>query len=112
MGRLQGKVAFLTGAGAGIAKATALAFAREGARVAIVEINSELGRAAERQVREAGGEIIGVEGTESGEWVLVDTGDIVVHVMQPNVRKHYDLESLWQTKPKRPAGAAKATEKE
>ena len=35
----------------------------------------------------------------------VDTGDIVVHVMQPNVRKHYDLESLWQTKPRRAAGA-------
>lgn len=61
MGRLSGKVAFLTGAGAGIAKASALAFAREGARVAIVEINAETGRAAEREVRAAGGDAIFVE---------------------------------------------------
>lgn len=58
MGRLSGKVAFLTGAGSGIAKASALAFAKEGARVALVEINSELGRAAEQQVRAAGGDAI------------------------------------------------------
>ena len=56
MGRLEGQVAFLTGAGSGIAKASALAFAREGAKIAIVEINGELGRASERQVREAGGD--------------------------------------------------------
>jgi NAD(P)-dependent dehydrogenase (short-subunit alcohol dehydrogenase family) len=61
MGRLEGKVAFLTGAGAGIAKATALAFAREGAKVGLAEINPELGRAAERAVREAGGEALFVE---------------------------------------------------
>jgi len=67
-----------------------------------------LARNVEDKVREAGGEILGVEGADAGEWVLVDTGDIVVHVMQPNVRKHYDLESLWQTKPRRAAGSAKA----
>lgn len=61
MGRLDGKIAFITGAGAGIAKASALAFAREGARVAIVEINVETGRAAEKQVREAGGEALFIE---------------------------------------------------
>ena len=55
----------------------------------------------EDKVREAGGEIIGVEGMDTGEWVLVDLGEIVVHVMQPKVRAHYDLESLWQVKPKR-----------
>jgi ribosome-associated protein len=64
-----------------------------------------LARNVEEKVREAGGEILGVEGEETGEWVLVDTGDIVVHVMQPSVRKHYDLESLWQTRPRRSAGA-------
>lgn len=68
-----------------------------------------LARNVEEKVREAGGEIIGVEGEDGGEWVLIDTGDIVVHVMQPKVRAYYDLESLWQVKPKRAAaGAAKA----
>jgi len=61
MGRLDGKIAFLTGAGAGIAKATALAFAREGAKVGLAEINPELGRAAEKAVRDAGGEALFVE---------------------------------------------------
>jgi NAD(P)-dependent dehydrogenase (short-subunit alcohol dehydrogenase family) len=56
MGRLDGKIAFITGAGAGIAKATALAFAAEGARVGIAEINAEAGAKAEADVRAAGGE--------------------------------------------------------
>ncbi len=51
MQRLEGKVAFLTGAGSGIAKATALAFAREGAKVAIVEINGPLGEDTAREIR-------------------------------------------------------------
>ncbi len=61
MGRLQGKVAFLTGAGAGIAKATARAYAREGAKVAIIELNRETGQTAEREIRGAGGDAIFVE---------------------------------------------------
>lgn len=51
------------------------------------------------KVKEAGGEIIGTEGQETGEWVLVDLGNIVVHVMQPAVREHYKLEELWKTAP-------------
>ena len=47
------------------------------------------------RLREAGASIIGVEGEQSSEWVLVDCGDIVVHVMQPAVRAHYKLEELW-----------------
>jgi ribosome-associated protein len=66
-----------------------------------------LARNVHDKVKEAGGEVLGMEGEEVGEWVLVDLGDIVVHVMQPNVRSHYDLESLWQTKPKRAAAAEK-----
>jgi NAD(P)-dependent dehydrogenase (short-subunit alcohol dehydrogenase family) len=61
MGRLDGKVAFITGAGAGIAKASALAFAREGAKVTIAELKAELGRATEQAVRDAGGEALFVE---------------------------------------------------
>lgn len=47
------------------------------------------------KVKEAGGWIYGTEGESSGEWVLVDCGDVVVHIMQPAVREHYQLEALW-----------------
>ena len=47
------------------------------------------------KLKEAGATILGVEGEEAGEWVLVDAGDIVVHVMQPAVRAYYNLEELW-----------------
>ena len=58
-----------------------------------------LARNVQEKVREAGGEIISVEGEEGGEWVLVDIGDLVVHVMQPSVRAYYSLEELWQVTP-------------
>lgn len=61
MKRLDGKVAFITGAGAGIAKASALLFAREGAKVVLAEIKPELGSATERAVRDAGGDALFVE---------------------------------------------------
>jgi len=47
------------------------------------------------RIKEAGGTIVGVEGEDGGEWVLVDAGDLVVHVMQPAVRTYYNLEELW-----------------
>ena len=58
-----------------------------------------LARSVQEKVGEAGGEVISVEGEENGEWVLVDLGDIVVHVMQPAVRAHYNLEELWAARP-------------
>jgi len=47
------------------------------------------------KLKEAGVDIVGSEGHESGEWVLVDAGDVVVHVMLPAVRDYYDIEALW-----------------
>lgn len=54
-----------------------------------------LSRHVRDKLRESGSAIVGTEGEESGEWVLVDAGDIVVHVMQPAVRQYYNLEELW-----------------
>jgi ribosome-associated protein len=61
------------------------------------------------KLKQAGAPILGVEGEEVGEWVLVDAGDIVVHVMQPAVRAYYNLEELWAPQaPVRRARAASA----
>ncbi len=51
------------------------------------------------KVKAAGGQVLSVEGEESGEWVLVDLGDAVVHIMQPAIRAYYRLEELWGSKP-------------
>ena len=67
-----------------------------------------LARNVQDKVREAGAEVLSVEGEETGEWVLVDLGDIIVHVMQPTVRQYYNLEELWQATP---AQRRKAVEK-
>jgi len=54
-----------------------------------------LARHVRDKLKEAGSAIVGTEGEESGEWILVDAGDIVAHVMQPAVRDFYNLEELW-----------------
>lgn len=49
-------------------------------------------------VKAAGGQILSMEGEGTGEWVLVDLGDMVVHIMQPAIRAYYRLEELWGEK--------------
>ena len=54
-----------------------------------------LARHVRDRLKESGSPIVGTEGEDSGEWILVDAGDIVTHVMQPAVREYYNLEELW-----------------
>ena len=54
-----------------------------------------LARHVREMLKESGSTIVGTEGEESGEWILVDAGDVVAHVMQPAVREYYNLEELW-----------------
>jgi NAD(P)-dependent dehydrogenase (short-subunit alcohol dehydrogenase family) len=67
MGRLDGRVAFITGAGAGIAKVSADRFSQEGARVALIEINEETGSATEKMLRGKGREALFVRADVSQE---------------------------------------------
>lgn len=62
------------------------------------------------KVKEAGGNVISMEGEETGEWVLVDLGDMIVHIMQPVIRDYYRLEEIWGEKEVK-FGAAKRTKK-
>ncbi len=49
----------------------------------------------QEKLEEAGERVFGTEGMETGEWVLVDAGEVIVHVMQPAIRQYYNLEGLW-----------------
>ncbi len=51
------------------------------------------------ETKKAGFRALGVEGLDAGDWVLVDFGDTVVHVMQQETRDYYELEKLWSMKP-------------
>lgn len=62
------------------------------------------------KVKGNGGEIISMEGEDTGEWVLVDLGDMIVHIMQPAIRDYYRLEEIWGEKEVK-LGAAKRTSK-
>ena len=53
----------------------------------------------EESLRAAGQRLIGAEGGRGGRWVLLDFGDVVVHVFHPEERAHYDLEGLWSDAP-------------
>ena len=50
------------------------------------------------KVKQAGGQVLSVEGETTGEWVLVDLGDMIVHIMQPTIRAYYRLEEIWGDK--------------
>ncbi|WP_175923192.1 ribosome silencing factor [Burkholderia latens] len=72
------------------------------------------------KVKEAGGDIVSSEGEDTGEWVLVDCGDAIVHILQPALRQYYNLEEIWGDKPVRmklgggkgPNGVATASDDE
>jgi ribosome-associated protein len=60
-------------------------------------------------VRSRGMQVLRVEGEENGEWIIVDCGAAVVHIMQPVIRDYYHLEELWGEKPVRLKTAGAAT---
>lgn len=62
--------------------------------------------AIEDRLREDGWRPMGVEGKQSGEWVLMDYGDLVVHIFSPQKRRFFELERLWRNAPQIPVPAA------
>ncbi|MFP6559760.1 ribosome silencing factor [Paraburkholderia sp. B3] len=60
-----------------------------------------LANSVREKVKEAGGDIVSTEGEDTGEWVLVDCGDAIVHILQPALRQYYNLEEIWGDKPVR-----------
>lgn len=60
-----------------------------------------LALSVQEDVEANGGEVISIEGLETGEWVLVDCGDVIVHILQPMLRAYYQLEGMWGAKPVR-----------
>ncbi|MDR6583477.1 ribosome silencing factor [Herbaspirillum sp. BH-1] len=60
------------------------------------------------KVKAKGGNVVSIEGEDTGEWVLVDLGDMIVHIMQPAIRTYYRLEEIWGDKEVK-LGAAKRT---
>ncbi len=57
--------------------------------------NKALASNVQEKLKALGATVHGVEGAASGEWILVDLGAIVVHIMQPAIRQYYNLEELW-----------------
>lgn len=46
-------------------------------------------------LRKAGHVVLSVEGKDSGDWVLIDAGDVVVHIFRPEIRQFYNIEKMW-----------------
>jgi len=63
------------------------------------------------KVKAQGGAVMSVEGEDTGEWVLVDLGDMVVHIMQPAIRAYYRLEEIWGDKEVKLGAAKRAPRK-
>lgn len=63
----------------------------------------------QEKVKAAGGHVVSVEGSDSGEWVLVDCADAIVHILQPSYRTYYNLEEIWGGKPVRLKSASEKT---
>lgn len=79
--------------------------------IASGESNRQVKALADRvqdRIRDNGARVYGVEGEAAGEWVLVDLGDVVVHIMHPAVRGFFNLEEVWGGKPVRMKRAAAA----
>ena len=53
----------------------------------------------EKKLKELHEDPLSIEGQQSGEWILVDLGEVIVHIMQPAVRAYYNLEELWDARP-------------
>ncbi len=64
-----------------------------------------LADSVEEEAKKAGVQAFGIEGKQVSDWVLVDFGDVVVHVMTPEARAFYDLERLWSTPAAQPGDA-------
>lgn len=62
------------------------------------------------EVKKNGGKVLSTEGEQTGEWVLVDLGAVIVHVMQPAIRQYYNLEEIWGA-PQRPKARKTTTRK-
>ena len=62
--------------------------------------------AIEERLRKEGWRPMGVEGKQVGEWILLDYGDLVVHIFSPSKRKFFDLERLWRNAPQIPVPEA------
>jgi len=56
--------------------------------------------AVTKAAKDAGLGVLGTEGYDEGHWILIDVGDIIVHVFQEETRSHYDLERLWADAPR------------